>query len=274
MENITQSFIKELYDYLQGDSCGLQIKAKYYDGIEFPASEVQLLGQYFEYKATGQKTKFGHIPKPIRLKPRTLTKKEISEGKKQKDVVGPLSKKFAVIEKHLPFFHKMIKENGFKILRTGVTLAHGGMQGDLDIEALHKPSGKKAIIDVKTSGLLNNKYEDFGWHPDSLEYKDRLMIQPVHYKILGKHEYGYYPDFFFFLFSNTNDIDRRIIKVEIDEDRAAEHLRTVARVREIKNEQEKKGWQAKPKVALCAKCPLKESCKDAIDTPQIEIVYY
>ena len=59
MKNITQSLIKELEKYEKKQVCGLQIKAKYYDNIIFPPSEVQLLGQWFEYKATGQKNRYG-----------------------------------------------------------------------------------------------------------------------------------------------------------------------------------------------------------------------
>jgi hypothetical protein len=73
---ISQSFIKSLYEYKRGDLCGLQFKAQYIDGVEFPSSDAMKLGQWFEYMCTGQTTKFGHIPEADRLKPKKATKKD------------------------------------------------------------------------------------------------------------------------------------------------------------------------------------------------------
>ena len=80
---ISQSFIKSLYEYKRGDLCGLQFKAQYIDGIEFPSSDAMKLGQWFEYMCTGQTTKFGHIPEADRLKPKKATKKEIEAAEKK-----------------------------------------------------------------------------------------------------------------------------------------------------------------------------------------------
>ena len=41
MKNITQSLVKDLEKYNDKKICGLQIKAKYYDDIEFPTSDAQ-----------------------------------------------------------------------------------------------------------------------------------------------------------------------------------------------------------------------------------------
>jgi len=48
---MTQSLFKSLADYKMKLNCGLQVKAQYVDGVEFPPTAAQLLGQWFEWKA-------------------------------------------------------------------------------------------------------------------------------------------------------------------------------------------------------------------------------
>ena len=62
MINISQSFLKEFAEYMSGDTCGLQLKAKYIDGIKFPSSDAMELGNFFEYMATGSLPRDGHTP--------------------------------------------------------------------------------------------------------------------------------------------------------------------------------------------------------------------
>jgi len=256
MENITQSFLKEIYDYKNKKSCGLQLKAKYYDNMYFEPSDVQLLGQWFEFKATGQLARGELAPLPIRLKN------------------GNLSKKFKDILEHIDPFNRMIKENNFEILETGKRYIHQGLQGDVDLVLKDKTTNKIAFGDIKTSGLINDKWSDFGWDLEWLNTKDRMMIQVVQYKMLGLFEFGYEPDFYFFLFSNTNTIDRKFIKVNLDEGRFEEHLRMVENVLKVKAYGEQHGWEANPSVPLCAKCPLKDNCKSFIDIPPLEEITY
>ena len=187
MQIVTQSFIKELFDYKMGDTCGLQFEARYVNNIEFPSSAAMNLGSWFEYMCTGQTTKFGHIPQPVRLKPKKLTKKEIESGLNQEDQKGDLSKKYSDALIQVDRFNRMIQENEIEIVDTGVRLVDNdlGIQGDIDILARKKGSDKFILIDTKFSGLLDNKWDDLGWADESLEYKDKLMIQAVHYKLLG-----------------------------------------------------------------------------------------
>ena len=199
MQIITQSLIKELFNYKMGLSCGLQVQAKYENNMEFPSSDAMRLGQWFEYMCTGQRTKFGHIPVPDRLKPKKLTKKELDAGKKQEDVVGELSKKYKDALIHVQAFKDMMEDNEYEIIETGAKLHDkiSGTKGDVDIVVKKKGEDKLRFIDTKFSGLLDNKWDDMGWADESLEYKDKLMIQAVHYKMLGKAKYGYYPEFYF-----------------------------------------------------------------------------
>jgi CRISPR/Cas system-associated exonuclease Cas4 (RecB family) len=276
MQTVTQSFIKNLFDYKMGDTCGLQFEASYVKNIEFPSSAAMNLGSWFEYMCTGQTTKFGHIPQPVRLKPKKLTKKELESGLKQEDQKGDLSKKYSDALIQVDRFNRMIQENEIEIVDTGVRLVDNdlGIQGDIDILARKKGSDKFIFIDTKFSGLLDNKWDDLGWADESLEYKDKLMIQAVHYKLLGLSNYGYVPDFYFWVFSSVNTSDAKNIKVEINEDRFTEHKNIIREARNKFNEYASQGWIPRPKPKRCKECPLFQDCEYKSETPIEQIVYY
>jgi hypothetical protein len=286
MQIITQSFIKSLFEYKVGRECGLQFEAKYVFGMEFPSSDAMKLGQWFEYMCTGQKTKFGHIPEAVRLKPKKATKKQIEdievttfdiEGVPH--VQGELSKKYKDALEHVKAFKQMIEANDYEIVATGERLVDKelGIQGDVDVTVRKKgegEDGKKIFIDTKFSGLLDNKWDDLGWADESLEYKDKIMIQAVHYKLLGFQKYGYEPDFFFWVFSSTNTTDRKNIKVVVDEDKFFEHQTIIKQARTEFEKQQSKGWVARPNPKRCGECLLKSKCAHFIELPQEQTVYY
>lgn len=276
MKVISQSLIKQLFEYKSGNLCGLQFEAQYVDGVEFPSSDAQRLGQWFEYKCTGQKTKFGHIPQPDRLKPKKLTKKELESGLKQEDVVGELSKKYRDALEHVKAFKHMIEENEYEIVSTGTTLKDEvlGIQGDVDVIVKKKGEDKLRFIDMKFSGLMDNKWDDLGWADEALEYKDKIMIQAVHYKMLGKANYGYYPEFYFWVFSSTNTTDRKNIRVEVGEHRYQEHRMIIKQARDEFNKNVLKGWKPKPTPKACGSCILAEKCEYKVDLPIEQVVYY
>jgi len=276
MRTVTQSFIKRLFSYKKGDICGYQFYAQYEEGVEFPPSDAMRLGQWFEYTATGQRTKFGHIPMPDRNKPKKLTQKEEKAGKKQEDVIGELSKKYKDALIQVEAFKKMLEANDYEIVSTGERLRDDrlGIEGDVDLIVRKRGEEKVRFIDIKFSGLLDNKWEEMGWADESLSHKDNIMIQAVHYKILGKAKYGYYPEFYFWVFSSQNTTDRKNIRVNVNPERYAEHLIIIGNARKQFEKYQELGWKPKPQPKECAKCPLKEACSHYVELPIEQVVDY
>ena len=276
MQVITQSLIKELFEYKMKNGCGIQFEAKYLHGMEFPSSDAMRLGQWFEYMCTGQTTKFGHVPVAVRLKPRKITKKEEKEGVKQEDILGDYSKKYKDALVHVESFKQMIEDNEYEIIDTGAKLEDKilGIKGDIDIVVKKKGEERVRFIDTKFSGLLDNKWDDLGWADESLEYKDKIMIQAVHYQILGYAKYGYYPDFYFWVFSSTNTTDIKNIKVEVNPDRFSEHKTIIKNARAEFDKHKAKGWIPRPTPKLCGACPLSEKCAHSVSLPVEQVVYY
>ena len=256
---ISQSFVKEYSKYKQKKSCGLQVKAKYIDGIKFPSSPTMELGNYFEFMATGCLPRSGEIPAPEMVYKGTAKEK--------------LSTDYERANASAKFFKKVAKELNIEILETGKIITKDNRTGILDIVA--KFNNRLCVIDLKYSGLLEDKWSEFGWETESLPYKDNLMIQAVHYTILLAEvcEVDYEDiDFYFFVFNSKDPEDAKIIKVNIDPDVYESHLQAVDRVYEevVLNNHNFKPY---PSLKLCKSCPLTD-CKHKLTIPTIEQVYY
>lgn len=257
MEKIkmSQSLIKVLHEYKQGLECGALVKAKYVDGLVTPSTELQELGNYFEYLCTGSLARDGHTPQPTILKN------------------GNLSVGYERMTKQKENFDKIIKHYGFEVLEIDYNFAHDTFSGIADIIALK--DGKKCIIDIKTTSLIDDKWTDYGWSSESIEQKDKLHIQAVHYKMLAMKEWGVSDvPFYFFVFSNRNEIDCLVYEVQVDEDAFFRHEQNMINGLKFFNKELVNGFKTYPSVKKCNNCPLKDTCKDFTDIPKIETIYY
>lgn len=264
---ISQSLIKGFEDFKNGSLCGQQFRAKYLEKVNFPSSKVQRLGNWFEYMATGTLPRDGQVPIPERTAKGELT--------------APYQKMLVQVET----FKRTMNHYGFEILETGVKLEDDENEGTLDIIAkttkpvFHIPENAVCIIDVKSTGLLNDKWNELGWDLEGLDQKRKLLLQPVQYKKLAEAKFGLDDvPFFFFIFSNTNEIESRIVLVELDKEaRYLEHENTVEQVKfGIQEEINKgeKGFRALPEIKTCAECPLALTCPKFSNVPSIYKLYY
>lgn len=252
---ISQSLMKDLQSYYMGQECGNLIKARYIDNLDIEGSEAMLLGQYFEYMATGQLPKNKQVPEPKTLKN------------------GNLAVGYERAYASAMYCKTMFETMNIEILEKGLTLSHGDLIGTFDL--LARWDGKLCVIDLKYSGLLDNKWDERGWDFDMLSQKDKLMIQSVHYKIIAENHYNEEVDFYFFLFSSTNPNDVRIAKIVIDPMREMKHIEDVKRAKTLWERflgtQNLKNY---PTLAKCSDCPLKDECKDRTLLPIITNIYY
>jgi hypothetical protein len=292
---VSQSLIKGLQDYILGKECGYVFKAKYLDSRFdlFPPSDAQNVGAWFEYMATGSIPKNGAVPQPEYMK-------------RNKDENGnpELTAPYRLMKKQVDNFNKMIEMYGFEILRVGEdvkVLLPNSMEefgfevfltGTLDIRAratkdiyaeygefrkkkkvLVAKEGQVVIIDLKATGLLEDKWSEFGWQLDNLGNKTKLITQPIHYKYIDMLNFGEEPPFLFLLFSTTNELDARIIDFRLDESTFDRHLddikNTVLRVAEIN----KYGVKALPNLKKCTECPLAPNCQFKAEVPPISVFY-
>ena len=254
---ISQSLMKILFKYKIKEECGLVLKAKYIDNISFPSSPAMELGNYFEYICTGALTRDGRTPEPVLLKS------------------GKPSTPYARMDKQKETFDAIIKTYDLEVKKTGYVFKKSKYSGIADILAYDKANKRNIIIDVKTSGLLNDKWSNWGWHEDSIEMKDELLIQAVHYKMLYEEEFGEENvPFFFFVFSTQNDWECKIYEIEVGEDTLHTHKLNLTNAEAFFEAENKNGWKAYPSYDKCRNCALKSDCKSALSVPVSQKVYY
>jgi hypothetical protein len=80
--------------------------------------------------------------------------------------------------------------------------------------------------------------------------------------------------FYFFVFSNRNEIDCLIYEVEVDSDTFIRHEQNMKNGLEFFNKELKNGFKNYPSLKKCSNCQLKSTCTDFIDVPKIEKIYY
>lgn len=252
---ISQSLIKEFAKYKLGQECGLVVKAKFVDKKWSPPSEAQKLGIYFEYKATGALPKSGETPVPYYN----------SKGK--------LSTDYENAEASAYLFRTLIKVNNIKILEKGWYMDDGLSNGVADL--LVEWNGRKAIIDLKYSGLVDDKWNDLGWHEDFLGEKDKILIQGVHYTKLAETILEEPVDFYFWVFNTKDPRDVRIFKQVNNPERYIKHESIIFNVKEEMNKLvSDDSWVALPSLQRCNNCYLANDCPKQAILPTIKTIYY
>lgn len=270
--NISQSLMKALYyfDRLEKD-CGLKFKAQYIDKISFPPTDAMKLGIFFEYLCTGviPRDRKSHLPN-VREKPPKTGGVKVKFNKKPVYLTAPYERMY---KQHLRFKKTMSKYK-IKILEKNKTIQLGNIKAVIDI--LAKFNGKKIIIDIKTSGLINNKWDEMGWDKERLPEKDMIMIQAVFYKWLWKKIYNEDITFYFLVFSSTNEYDCKFFEIKVDPEKLEyKHFEEY-----ILNADKRlkyllaNGFPSLPEVKRCNGCAIKSTCKDFTDIPILEDIYY
>ena len=266
---ISQSLIKDLMKYQQGKLCGLQFVEKFLkDNFDkFRATDAMSIGVWFEYELTKALPKGGALPKP--------------ETKKN----GELKSAFEKMIPHIDKFKTTMEYYGFEIISIGEKIEYKDLHGTLDLRVratreIITPNGEVikegtiCIVDIKTSGLLDDKWNDYGWNLDMLAGKINLILQPLMYKYIEFKKTGKNPPFLFFLYNTADGTDSRIINFICDDSSFYELEATLDKTRQALAYNMKVGFKAQGNPKECAKCPIKVGCKGFVSVPEIQDFYY
>ena len=261
-KKISQSFLKDYNEYKGKNICGIQFKAKHFDNVEFPTTDAMDLGNYFEYMATGSLPRNGITPK----------EKLSYAGTKRETISTPYKR----AKESAELFKKIKDSYGIKINKVGLKLFSEYKNGILDIWG--EMNGRPCIIDLKYSGLIDDKWADTGWDVESLHYKEKLLVQAIQYKMLVKENYNLdYDefDFYFMVFSSKEVNNVKLIRINIDEDAYNVHQAHIESVyKQINAMDIENDFIPYPSLKRCFNCPLNENCEHKSNIPLIEDVYY
>lgn len=266
MIKISQSLMKDFKKYFysaysssekvyEGNNCGLLLKAKYIDKkISIQPTDSMAEGIYFEFMATGSLPKSGIPPQP-----------EVTKN-------GSLTAGYQRAQSSARFFTQLIEHFDIKILEKAYVLQNDYMIGTLDL--LVEWDNRPCIIDMKFSGLLEDKWSELGWNTDTLPTKEQLMIQGVHYKLLAREVMDMDLPFFFWVFNSKDPTDMKIIQQEVDEDYFDIHKADVLKTKELIEMEIEKGFKPFPSYKNCKSCPLNAECPHRELFPKPVTVYY
>lgn len=262
---INQSLIKDLFKYQNDELCGLIFVNKWILKQFGGGTKSNNLGHYFEYLCTG-----------------ALAKGESEPPKPEYTKKGELTTDFQLAKEQSKFFHELMSDLGIKLISAGdKIIADEKWIGTLDILAEWKSftdyveydfknnPEKKVIIDLKYSGLLEDKWNQYGWHLDTLPRKQGTMLQAKHYKFLFWKKFGFNPPFLFFVF-DTKEVGRvKIINVEIEDWELEQYEDFLMKAKNYFEYQMNIGFLPKPKYETCRKCKYSEWCTFKITKPSI-----
>lgn len=257
---INQSLIKDLLRYENDELCGLVFTHKWVFKNFGQTSLAKNLGHYFEYLATGSLPKSGEIPTSDNAKP------------------------YEILKKQVDYFKYLFEEKGIEIISCGYEIQSDNKWiGTLDIVAEWKsvfeadeniyldPKNKehRVIIDLKYSGLLEDKYSEFGWQEDSLQNNKKTLLQAIHYKFLYWKKFGVNVPFFFFVFDSKHPKLAKLIHINIEEHHLEEHEVFIKKAKAYFDNQMKLGFKPKPEYKRCVSCDYQEMCMFKQDIPEI-----
>lgn len=264
MVKISQSLMKSYVDYLNEKECGLLFKANYIEKdpeAQKPPSDAMAVGIYFEYLCTGALPRTGITPEP----------EMVYKGTAREKMSAPYERAIKSAE----IFKGIIEHYGIDIKEVGMSLdcPKHGINGIVDIYA--EWNGEPCFIDLKYSGLIDDKWNEMGWDLESLHLKDSLMIQGVHYKILAKEcmDIENIP-FYYFVFSSQDPNNVKIIRQEVDESKIQSHVVAIYNVKSKIENDIRNGFTAYPSLVRCNSCPISHKCSSKVDYPLVEEVFY
>jgi len=253
------------------DTCGLVFVEKYINGNfhKFPPSQTQSVGNWFEFQCIGATTKSKDVPQPVYLK----------DGK-------TLSAPYQRMEKQVENYKKFMNYYGIKVIEVQSKWSVEGLEGTLDclceatkdikdkMNNIIIKAGEQFIMDIKTTGLLDDAYNPYGWRLDRLSEKEKIIRQPLHYKYLSILKYGYEMKFLYLLFSTTDENDFRSILFQSDADHIEQHKQFIAWCVQWLKHFIKVGFDPNPDVSRCNDCAIKMGCKHFAVVPKIQTFYY
>lgn len=257
---ITQSFFKAMRAYLEGRECGNIIRETYVNGRYFDSEEpgAKELGSYFEFLISGALPKTGLEPKPVLMKDGTPDAKYRLAAINAKRVL------------------QMLKDYGLEIIDAGKKLTKGKYEGTIDLrvrvvedKGFGWKVGDKFIIDLKYSGLLDDKWNELGW-----------MFTPAQKKFHGTqaiqyHFVGNLPFYFWITQSNNKEgtlSAMKFVHIPVDEFMIEQHIADGNSLLEHFETYKDLGFTPYPSFVKCQKCPLREECADRMIVPEIQVV--
>lgn len=243
--NISASFINAYEDMeVRGDCKYKFFRTKIKKDVDEKIDKAAFdIGKWFEYKVTGA------IPRGYKEAP-------TPEFTKAKELTAAYKNILPQIE----MAKKMLKVEGeYKI---NLMWQYGKLKGYPDVVVPNK------IIDIKTSGYIDNDWEEYGWGYKNLQHR-KSMNQAKMYKLLDILCNNGNSEFYFWVFDTTKEGLVKNIHVNIVDDVLQKFVNTINMIEQnIDYYISTNGFEPVSKYNVCKDCPVLD-CKDRIVLPEV-----
>ncbi len=248
--NISNSMLQSYLDCKKGKGCLYQFYHQYVvkDYVPEPSAAMQL-GIWFEYMCTGAMPRSNVVPEPVTLKN------------------GNLSADYDRMLYHIDKFKEIVDNYNIKIKEIGKEIIVDRIKGILDIWC--EIDGIPAIIDIKTSAQIGNKWDEFGWDDKNFSYSTHVL-QPAIYKYLIYKSLGIYDAPFYYLVFSTKNTDILFWEVKyLDFDEMCSQVEDLAnRLDEFIENSDESSYTPICDYKVCQKCEM--NCFYRQEIPKIE----
>jgi hypothetical protein len=271
MFRITQSFMKQMRDYMDGAGCGILIRESWINGRQFDiASAAMKLGCYFEYILTGALPKDGKVPQPEFMKSAIAKNKGTTVGLGIDDMYDPYRAAHRNKERVLVYWNSMGLEIDNPLntkLSAGVKLTKGRFEGTIDVvlraftdtsfaNGYTMKKGDRILVDLKYSGLLDDKWSVHGWQWTPLQKKYH-GTQAKQYNFISNLD----P---FFMIVDPGEKYVKFFRMILNQEVIDKHIEEGNMLYERLTYYNEMGLlEPRPEVTKCEGCPLFNECEHA-----------
>lgn len=226
----------------------------------FEGSKSMKEGAYFEYYFTLLLTGKGSLPKDGKIPKREMYK----DGSKP---LAEYARAEANAKRLVEYFNGM----GIKVVSAGVRQTDGKYEGTIDLicEATKEIKfadgstwniGFRFVIDLKYSGLLDDKWNKMGWggmlQPGYHIQKEHHKIQATHYHMITKLP------FYYLVVSSKNETDLLFLYIPVSEQMIKDHIEVANNNYDYFEFISGVGFEPRPSISRCNDCPLRAECTD------------
>ncbi|NCX55962.1 MAG: hypothetical protein EBW87_02035 [Burkholderiaceae bacterium] len=259
IDKITQTFIKDYAEFMNGSGCGVLIQKKYVEQVDMPDVDdpgAMALGSFFEYHLSGALPKSGIIPQAVLMKN------------------GDPTAEYRKAIESASLIKAMLQSYSLEIIQSGVKISDGKFEGTIDLIVEYTGSfqlefenvvwnpADRFIIDLKYSGLVSEttpRYNKHGWQWSEAQ-KEYHGVQAKHYHYIGR-----LPFYFLVTQSNQKEGEKpRILffYVPISQQEIDAHVSMASKYFDDFKRRSKLGFEPRPDYNRCSKCIWRNNCQE------------
>lgn len=196
-------------------------------GEQSPPSAAMALGTYFEYLVTGSTGLKSEPPQPVTLKN------------------GELSAPYRVCASQAERVRQLLQMMKVQILDVNKYVERGDLAGHIDLMA--KINGDAAVIDLKYSSGLSDKWNVYGWQWSD-QQKEFHSIQAMHYALITGLP------FYYLVTEAAENGDIELFKIDIQDDSLKRYEEAIEEVKNFTEIASLGVLEPRPEFNRCFSC--------------------